>query len=128
MVKMRAVSAGDEAVTRKSQRYCYHAAESVHVGRFVWWFYFHRDDMDSRLTGPPLAFSYHGALDSLDGRVARMTNCRVRSVSRWIRCLTWCRLAQHRAYRIRIGLSAGGTLDGLALLSTALALRQLVSM
>ena len=35
-------------------------------------------------------------LDSLDGRVARMTNTRVPLASRWIRSRTWCRLAPHR--------------------------------
>ena len=32
-------------------------------------------------------------LDSLDGRVARMTIPKVRLASRWTRCPTWCRLA-----------------------------------
>ena len=32
-------------------------------------------------------------LDSLDGRVARMTNTQSALASRWIRCPTWCRSA-----------------------------------
>ena len=62
----------------------------------LWGFYSVVMAMNGRFDMAAVGVFCAMVLDSLDGRVARMTNTRVHLANRWIRSRTWCRLAPHR--------------------------------